>query len=322
MSTAHAHRAGRSVVAALLAILWPGGASAARAAQVSPGTTETAEEAAHRRLRDFLDAGEGPWRKWDKESVPRLCERRVDYARAAGLPERPDDYVRLRESIPPELRTRIDYWVAAAVTGIMSVDYACPPKGAQGESAAAVRPGVTDKKDGIGGKAVLIGAGVVATGAAVALAAGGGGSSSASPNTIPPTTPPPTTAPPNVTSLHGLYVGRLVTGNPSVPGCGRAATAPCLAQVAGSPNGMPASVSFNGDLPSAGVLRPSGAMEGFRYEGPANGLAGLPGGTLILWQQQGTIANNVLTLDGTVTVTSPGPCNGARIATRVEATRN
>jgi hypothetical protein len=90
----------------------------------------------------------------------------------------------------------------------------------------------------------------------------------------------------------------------------------------GESSGRPAVLTFGGDLPSRGVLQPTGAIEGLSYEGPANGLAGLVGGTTIRWLQQGTVSNNTLRLEGTATVTSPGACSGAVITTSVEATKN
>jgi hypothetical protein len=300
MSTSRPHQAARFAIAGVLAIAWSADAAALSAAQSPPRTMSAAQEAAHRALREFLDAGAGPLRTWTHESVPRLCELWLAYARAAGLPEAPEDYLEFRQSLPPGLQGWEDYWVSMAITGIRSVNYRCPPEG------------TSAKKAGIQGRTIVVGGGIVAAGAGILLAAGGGG---ADPAPAPP-------APANVTSFHGLYTGRLITGSSSIPGCGRAATVPCNAQVGGNTTGTPASLSFGGDLPSTGVLHATGVMQNFRYEGPANGLAATPGGILIVWQQQGAIASNVLTLDGTATVTSPGACNGAVITTRVEATKN
>jgi hypothetical protein len=305
MIVSPARRPGRSVVTAVLAVVW---LAAPAFGEWPPIDGGPAVQAAVQAMRDYFTAG--------KPSSPRACELWLAYARAAGLPERPKDFRRLQASIPAGLRqTNTPDEVQWVLDDLESAKYECPPWVEPG-SDAAVRTAPAAKKAGIGSKAVLIGGAAAAVGTGIALAAGSGSTSAA------PTTPPPADQPPNVTTLHGLYVGRLVTSSPSIPGCGRAATVGCNAQVGGNTTGTPASLTFGGDLPSSGVLRATGAMEGFRYEGPANGLAALPAGIVVDWRQLGTIANRVLTLDGSATVTSAGPCNGAVITTRVEATRN
>ena len=294
-----------SISRAVLAVIWLSGPAAVASAQSPPTTAETPVEVALRNMRQYLSRGV----RWP---TPEVCELWLAYARATGAPERPRDFRRLQKSIPVEMRKtpgEVDWVLSVLDSGALE----CPPI-AQTKSETAVAPAATETKDGIGRKAILIGGAAAAVGAGLALAGGGSDSGSTS---MPPATPPA-----SVTTYHGLYVGRLVTSSPSIPGCGREATAPCNAQVGGNTTGMPASLTFGGDLPSTGVLRPTGAMEGFRYEGPANGLAAFPGGIVLDWRQQGTIVNNLLTLDGTATVTSAGPCNGAVITTRVEATRN
>jgi hypothetical protein len=286
---------------AVLVVVCLSGPAAVSFAQSSPPDAgETAVESVLMELRNHFRLG--------LESKPFLCEQWLKYARATGFPGTARDFRHLQKGIPVEVRNTPDE-VNMALNAL--VGFECPPI-AQTKPGTAAAPAAPETKGGIGRKAVLIGGAAAALGAGLALA--GGGSNSAS--------TPPATPPASVTTYHGLYVGRLVTSSPSIPGCGREATAPCNAQVGGNTTGMPASLTFGGDLPSSGVLRPTGTMEGFRYEGPANGLAALPGGIIVDWRQQGTIANNVLTLDGTATVTSAGPCNGAVITTRVEATRN
>jgi hypothetical protein len=279
---------------AVLVVVCLFGPAAVSSAQSPPGAAETAVESVLMELRNHFRLG--------LQSKPFLCEQWLKYARATGFPGTARDFRHLQKGIPVEVRNTPDE-VNMALNAL--VGYECPPT-----AQTATPPAATDTKGGIGRKAVLIGGAAAVAGAGIVLAGGGSDSGSTS------------TPPASVTTYHGLYVGRLVTSGPSIPGCGRAATAPCNAQVGGNTTGTPASLTFGGDLPSTGVLRPTGAMEGFRYEGPANGLAALPGGIVVDWRQQGTIANNVLTLDGTATVTSAGPCNGAVITTRVEATRN
>jgi hypothetical protein len=293
----------------------------------SPALDPVAE--ALRRLSESVPPDGSP--PPDDAARARLCDRWLEFT--AQLLRRAENYggmweetwkgkdvaspgeymgfaqMHLREfgSMGPEMK--VAYEIARK---IVAWKIPCPPPDAAEQPKTAA---VTEEKDGRSAKPWLIGGGAAAAGL-VAVAAGGGGSKST------PSTTPPTTQPPDVTSLHGTYTGRLVTTGITVSGCGRAATAPCNAALGGSANGTPATLSFGGDLPSTGVLRPGGALEGFSYEGPANGLGGLPAGVTIRWRQQGTVTNNVLRLDGTATVTSPGPCNGAVIATTVEATKN
>ena len=166
--------------------------------------------------------------------------------------------------------------------------------------------------------------GIAAGGGAALLAgvAAGGGGAGASPSAAaPPNTTPATAMPPNVTSLHGVYRGTFVTGNSTISGCGAPTTAPCTVTLGGSPNGMPATLVFGDALPGTGVARPDGSVE-FVHEGPANGVARLPGGETIRLQHQGTAANGALRTQGTITVTSSGRCNGALMSTSVEANKN
>jgi hypothetical protein len=275
------------VLALAILALSGGGTATARA--------ETPVEAAHRKLGQFLQGGKFV-RTWDRESIPRLCELWVAYARAAGLPENPSDYAKLRDSVPADMRAEEDYWVSVAVHAIRTSGYRCPPRSEEKARSPLL----------------IIGGGAVAAGTGVALAAGGGETGQAS---------PPPAAPPDVSSLHGTYAGRLVTGASSVAGCGRAATAPCNALLGGSASGTPATLSFGGALHSTGILRPGGALESFVYEGPASGLGGAPD-VIIAWRQRGEILGTVMRMEGTVTVISAGPCNGAVMTTLVEVTKN
>jgi hypothetical protein len=289
---------------------------------------EKAREHATRLLTDA-------YRNWDEApGRRRSCDQEAEdlryairyYARAHGLPASLDD-----------LADMIHLWWQAAAQGLAGSETTaayvkifgrgaypfdkaveelkkvseqpCPEPHAAAGTTGASRLG--------GRKAAIIGGAAAGAGAVLALAAGGGGSSRPAPATTPPATQPP-----DVTSLHGTYTGRLVTAGSTISGCGRAATAPCNATLGGSANGTPATVSFGGDLPSTGVLRASGTLESFTYQGPANGLGALPAGTVIQWQQQGSVTNGVLRLEGRATVTSAGACNGAVIPTTVEATKN
>jgi hypothetical protein len=262
----------------------------------------------------------------DAAARARLCELWMAYGRHFAKAMRttfidhwtPEEYRTLAQS---QMRTFGSLGPEMAVADriaqrMIEWKIPCPP----GSVAAPPPPlpgAVTSKARG-SNRTLLVAAGAAGAAGVVALAAGGGGSSRTTPSPAPSSQP----TPPDVTALHGTYVGRLVTGPGSVASCGRAATAPCNATLGGSANGTPATLTFGGDLANTGVLRPGGALEGLSYQGPANGLGALPAGTVIQWQQQGSVTNAVLRLEGRATVTSAGACNGAVIATTVEATKN
>jgi hypothetical protein len=350
MTLRHANRASTLATVALLmvAIGVAGAHPPAVFAQQPPGApAPEADTPEARANRDLAKLGEEKARaeatrllrdayyNWDQAPGTRKsCDQEAEdlryairyYARAHGLPASLD-----------ELAEMIRLWWQAAAQGLAGSgttadfvrvfgDAAYPfDKAVEELEKASEQPcpephaaaGTTGASRLGGRKAAIIGGAAAGAGAVLALAAGGGGSSRPAPATTPPATQPP-----DVTSLHGTYTGRLVTAGSTISGCGRAATAPCNATLGGSANGTPATVSFGGDLPSTGVLRASGTLESFTYQGPANGLGALPAGTVIQWQQQGSVTNGVLRLEGRATVTSAGACNGAVIPTTVEATKN